>query len=222
MAYTSPSYIGNAIWNNAAGSPVISPSRWQTQVLDNLCALAAHDHSGCPGAGASTLSSSLVTFGGMREVISPFFPSASNGWNLDVPRANWPGGGAMSASTVGASIAYDVYLSPGIHTVQFFYGKGSAFGIITGCLSGASTISSTSSIDGWKSGTESAPSGIGAFSQLGEFRFRVYTAQEQLTLGSAIGNDPVGGGRYELKFRVTASGASSTGYGVRLGYMYIQ
>lgn len=222
MAYTSPSYIGNAIWYNTASMPVISPSRWQTQVLDNLCALAIHDHSGCPGAGASTLSSSLVTFGGMREMISPFFPSASTSFNLDIPRANWPGGGAVSASTNSASIAYDVYFSPGVHSVKFFYGKGSAFGIITASLEGASTISSTSSIDGWKSGTESAPSAIGAFSQLGEFQFRVYTVQEQITLGSLIGSDPYGGGKYTLKFRVSGSGASSTGYGARIGYMYIQ
>jgi len=129
MAYTSTSSIGGSQWYGPDSCPIISPSRWQTQVLDNLCVLALHDHSGSAGEGSASLISTIVPPAGQRDFMSPFFPSASTNWSLEIVN-NWPGAGRVSTSTNGASITYDVYLGTGIHTIWFQYGKGSSFGII--------------------------------------------------------------------------------------------
>jgi len=221
MAYTSPSSISSSTWVGPDGSPIISPSNWQAQVVSNLCVLALHDHSASAGEGASSLSSCLLGFGGMQEYISPFFPSGSTNWSLDLGRTGWGGGGAVSTSTNGASISYDVYFNPGVHGVQFFYGKGSAFGIVTATLSGASTVSSPSSIDAQVAGAEQPPTGSTALTNMGTFNFNVYTVAEQTTLGSAVTGSLVGSGRYTLTFKVSGSNASSTGYIARLGYMVL-
>lgn len=216
MAYTSPSPLPNAIWNGPNGSPIISPSQWQTQVVDNLAILAIHNHSGSAGEGASTLSANTGFGGGQRETITPFFPSACTSW-VYASALTWPGGGHISTSTNGASISYDVYWGTGVHTAYVFYGKGSSFGRFTACLSGASVFSGTASYDGYKSGAEQPPSGASALTQVASFQFNIYTVAEFSASGSAVTGSLVGAGKYQLVIKVSGSNASSTGYISRLG-----
>ncbi len=221
MAWQAPSSVSSSPWYGPGSSPIISPSRWTQQVLNNLCVLALHNHSGSTGEGASTLSTALQSFTGQADVISPFFPSASTNWSLFTSTC-WPGNGAISTSTNGASITYDVYWGPGTHNVDFFYGKGSSFGIITACVTGNSPVGTNGSIDGYRTGAElPAIGGCALTNSLATFSFRVFSQQEFTASGCAVTGSLVGSGRFQLKFAVSGSGASSTGYIARLGYMRI-
>src|SRR3990167_5628815 len=171
MAYSSPSFISSSQWFGPSSCPIISSLSWQTQVLDNLCVLALHNHAASAGEGASNLSSCVISFTGQKEYISPFFPSGSTNWQpVFTQAATWGISGNVSTSTNNASISYDVYWGTGLHTAYFLYGKGSSFGLITACLSGNSPVS-PACIDGYVSGVERSASA-------GSFQFRVYTVEE--------------------------------------------
>ncbi len=213
MAYTSTSPVSSSPWYGPGSSPIISPSRWQTQMLDNLCVLALHNHAASAGEGASSFSSSVIFATGEIANIYPFFPSASTNWSDRIDSA-WMSNGNVSTSTNGASITYNVYWGVGVHTVWFYYGKGSSFGIITGCATGASTLSNPSSIDGYVAGAEQIPSSI---TSVASFQFRVYTTEEFAASGCTVTGSLVGSGKYQLKFKVSGSNVGSTGYIARLG-----
>ena len=66
MAYTSTSSISSSVWYGPGGSPIISPSQWQTQVVNNLAVLAVHDHSASAGEGASSLNISRTVIAVVR------------------------------------------------------------------------------------------------------------------------------------------------------------
>lgn len=223
MAYTSTSPVSSSPWYGPQSSPIISPSRWQTQVLDNLCILALHNHSGSAGEGSASLSTCSITSTGQQGYLTPFFPNASTNWILETGINTWPGYSRVSTSSNGASITYSLYLGTGIHSFKFFYGKGSSFGIITASLKGSSplTTSTASSYDGYISGAESPPTGANALNQIGEFQFRIYTVNEQTTLGASTTGSLVGSGKYILKLGISGSNTSSTGYIFRLGYFQI-
>lgn len=229
MAYTSTSSIGASVWYGPNSCPIISPSRWQTQILDNLCALSLHDHSGSLGEGASVLSSAVVPLSGQEEMITPFFPNGSTNWVLETDINNnngstlvWPGYARMSTSTNGASISYDVYLGVGVHTIWAMVGKGSSFGFLTACLSGTCAASSTC-FNGYKSGNESYPTGANTWTSVASFQFRVYSTAENAASGSAVTGCLVGSGKYNLVFKVNGSATgSSNGYIARLGSIFIR
>src|SRR3990167_10267437 len=121
MAWTSVSLMSTSAWNGPSGSAIISPSKWQTQVLDNLCVLALHNHSGSAGEGATLTASAQA---GMDvDRFFPFLPVASLGtWTIVREGASVanPYFGDFYMSTCGASnasIVYDVYTRQGTYRV---------------------------------------------------------------------------------------------------------
>lgn len=140
-SWTSTSPISGSKWDGPTGCPIISPSNWQEQVLDNLTVLANHNHSGSAGEGVGTLSGFAPAVDNDR--FSAFFPTACNGWvieNNSGSFSEWvPFYGVVATSTQGAWIGYDVYLRPGAsYSVTILGGKeATPGGIITGCIGGS-------------------------------------------------------------------------------------
>lgn len=128
-SFTSTSPFSGSVWDGPTGSPIVSPSNWQTQVLDNLTVFENHNHSGSAGEGIAVIAGSFFPTID-NDYFSAMFPVASTGWNLRVASAVHLFGGAC-ATTYGASIAYDVYLRSGVYTIQGGFYLG---GVTTGCI----------------------------------------------------------------------------------------
>lgn len=211
--FTSVSLVSTSPWYGPSSCPIISPSRWAQQVLDNLCVLALHNHSGSLGEGASTFSAIANIPTGQQEVINPYWPTASTNWFLQ-RNTNLYDEFEVGTCTNGASITYSVYLGTGLHTIQLLYSRSACGGILTGCLSGGSNLASPSSIDTQASGVRSYPAGSLATTASGTatMQFRVYTTEEFSASGSAVTGSLVGSGKYTLTLKVSGSNASSLGY----------
>lgn len=152
MAWTSVSLMSTSAWNGPGGSPIISPSRWQTQVIDNLCVLALHNHSGSAGEGGTSFSSSAFPAID-NDAFSGVFPTASTNWLLQLqamPNGLYPLYGYVSTSTQNATISYTTYLRSGTYKLEYLSGCGSAMGIITTCINGSSVFTT----DRYNSGAE--------------------------------------------------------------------
>ena len=188
MAYTNPCAISGGQWDGPSGCPIISPSRWQTDVLDNLCALALHNHSGSAGEGGITfVASSFPAID--NDAFSPFFPTASANWSLTNRTSNWLLLGVATTVTQGASISYDVYLRDGTYQLNFLSGCNSKAAIITCCISGASV----GSVDLYDSVSSSNVSGSISFSITG-------AGERQLTFATDTKNDSSTGYEADINF----------------------
>ena len=125
-SWTATSPISGSKWDGPSGCPIVSPSNWQTQVLDNLTVLAGHDHSGSAGEGiAITVASLFPTVD--SEVRSALFPSASSsGWAIELETGkNTFGFIRVSTCTVGASITYPIYVRDGTYELSIEGGANS-------------------------------------------------------------------------------------------------
>lgn len=161
MAYTAPCAISGAGWDGPSGCPIISPSRWQTMVLDNLCVLALHDHSGSAGE-ATTFATSLFPAID-NDYFSPFFPTGSANWSLNNRTSGWLLLGVANTCTQGATISYDIYLRSGTYQLNFLSGCNASAAILTCCVNG----SSAGTVDLYDSVSSSNVSGSISFTASG-------------------------------------------------------
>ena len=146
-SWTSTSPISGSVWDGPTGSPIISPSNWQRQVLDNLTVLANHNHSGSAGEGQSFAASFFPSLD--NDYFSPFFPTASsNNWSYLVNQNSRANG--LTTSACGASVAYDVHLRHGTYTIKTLWSFGGAnpSGIPNAILGGSDLGLGTSTAGG--------------------------------------------------------------------------
>ena len=118
-SWTATSPISGSKWDGPSGCPIVSPSNWQAQVLDNLTVLAGHDHSGSAGEGASIIAASLFPTLD-SQFVSALFPSACAGtWSIGINTdKNSVGFNKVSTCTIGACIAYPIYIRDGVYEVS--------------------------------------------------------------------------------------------------------
>lgn len=136
MAFTSTSPISGSVWDGPGTTcPIISPSNWQTQVLDNLTVLANHNHSGSAGEGIEIIAGSFFPTID-DDIFSGFFPVASTNWDFK-GASILPYSGMISSSIDGASISYDLYLRSGVYTINSYHiqqGEASRYGATKVCI----------------------------------------------------------------------------------------
>src|SRR3990167_6119987 len=142
MTWTATSPISGSKWDGPSGCPIISPSNWHVQVLDNLTVLASHDHSGSAGEGLFVPPASFFPAID-NDTFSAFFPTACTGWIKETAptgsNAAWIYNGVVATSTLDASIAYDIYTRTGTYTLDL-YGNlpaGLSRGVLTACINGS-------------------------------------------------------------------------------------
>ena len=130
--FTSVSLMSTSAWNGPGGSPIISPSRWNALVASNLAVYGNHNHAASAGEGASQIFAASYFPSLDVQYIYPWFPVENTGWVME-NRTYWPGMGCMSTSTLGARIAYDIYLRAGRWHLSFYWGGGDDGGMLTAC-----------------------------------------------------------------------------------------
>ena len=131
MAFTSTCVISGTVWDGPSGCPIISPSNWQTYVLNNLCVLALHDHSGSAGEGIIFSASNFPAID--NDYFTAFFPTASTNWNITVDTGNYLNGYVLSTGS-GNPISYDVYMRSGTYLLKILTITNASQGILTACL----------------------------------------------------------------------------------------
>ena len=139
-SWTTTCAISGTVWDGPSGCPIISPSNWQTYVLDNLTVLSVHNHSGSAGEGLFVPPGSF--FPAMdNDYFSAFFPTASLNWVQETQGgAIQVYNGVIATSTQNACVTYDVYLRTGTYTLDIhgLRSTGETDGRFTACINGAS------------------------------------------------------------------------------------
>ena len=198
MVFTTTSPISGSIWDGPSGSPILAASNWNTQVINNLAILAAHNHSGSAGEGQIISTNTLIASPAPTrdsDYFSGFFPTASTDWKL-VLSSNWFLGGFASTCTQNATISYDVYLRPGQYRLGFLRGQSPSHGIITACIDGSAIFTS----DGYN---------INSLSNQRNYHGATGTTNIGDTF--SIKHNPVSGSRL-LTFAIDTKNDSSEGY----------
>lgn len=221
-AFTSVSLMSTSAWNGPGGSPIVSPSRWNALVANNLAVIGNHNHTASAGEGASTIFSACYFPSLDVQYIYPWFPVTNTGWVME-NRADWPGMGCISTSTLGAILEYDTYIRPGTWKFSWITGQGANFGKIAACI-GSSPISFQLGDIGDGLGTDRYLAGTGASEYIygpggavsGCYTYSLAYNLESITIGANAGN-----GRTKLKFKVTGKNDDSQGYIIKIGYMML-
>src|SRR3990167_10269542 len=214
-SFTSVSLMSTSSWDNGSGCPIISPSRWNPIVASNLSVIENHDHAA--SAGESSQSFAAHYFHAIHtQYIEPWFPVSNDGWVIE-QNANWPGGGCLSTSTLGAALEYDIYLPTGniSHEFVMYHGTGSAMCFVAACVNGSPIgdvdfLVGTTIFSGYVGPTE-VPGG-------GDFSLTTIVAASTQFTPPASG----GCGMHKLRIQTVYKQDNSSGYIARIGYMKVR
>ena len=194
--FVSTSPISGSDWDGPTGCPIISPSNWQAQVLDNLTILANHNHSGSAGEGIAVVAASFFPTID-NDYFSAMFPVASTGAvvrSVGGLTTSVPAAGGVRLTGDGATVEYDIYTRTGEYNIGAYM---------------------------WQDATDSLVGVVNVFID----NACIGTMQGEITIGDGVlynriaGASLVGAGERRLKLSLTAS-AGGTCVGV--SYLFVR